>query len=69
VGIPLQAPLPQFYDLTNDYVIEFAAIDATTGDEVAGVLISNIAIQVDQVEGTPSALAVGPFMLVPGPGA
>ena len=44
MAAPLQAPLPQGYDLITNYQVVFTALDATTGDLVTGVLVSNAAI-------------------------
>lgn len=70
MGIPLQAPLPQGFDLGTNFQVVFSAIDPTTGDVVSDVVVSNAQIVASQIEGTPEELVtVGPFMLVPGPGA
>jgi hypothetical protein len=61
------ASMPLSLDLDSSWVIQWAAVDPTDGSDVSGVNVSNGAFIADQVSGTPEALAVGPFMLVPGP--
>jgi hypothetical protein len=64
----ISAALPPNMDLDASYVIEFAALDPTTGDPVTGVVVSNAYMLVTQLTpGTADALESGPFMLVPGP--
>jgi hypothetical protein len=67
---PLQGSIPADLDLPDGYTIEWAAIDAT-GADVAGVIVTNVSIfGTDLGTGTgPSGAPVGPYMLVPGPGA
>ncbi len=68
MAAPLKAGIPPDLDLTSAYVIEFAAIDPTTGAANTSVVVSAATLLVDQVSpGTASDLQVGPFMLVPGP--
>jgi hypothetical protein len=70
VAQKLQGTMPQEMDLEFTYTIEFAAVDPTTGANVAGVVISGGMLLVDQLTpGGADALAAGPFMLVPGPAA
>jgi hypothetical protein len=59
--------MPMSLDLDASWTLQWAAVDPVTGDAVSGVNVSNGAFIADQVSGTPEALAVGPFMLVPGP--
>jgi hypothetical protein len=68
--IPMEAGIPPDLDLDGGYTISFVAVSATTGAEVSGVVVSAAQLLVDNVgAGTDEELAVGPFMLVPGPGA
>ena len=54
-------------DVDTGYTIRFTAVDPTTGNVVAGVKISKASIYATLISvGEPP---VGPFMLVPGPGA
>lgn len=41
---PLIAPLPPDLDLPDGYIVTWAAIDATTGADVAGVVVSGVSI-------------------------
>lgn len=66
----IAAGMPGDMDLVAQYVIEFAALNPTTGAAVAGVKVSNaqllvMPVDVDDVVNLES----GPFMLVPGPQA
>lgn len=64
----ISASMPQNMHLDVTFVIEWAALDPTTGAPVSGVTVSNAAMLVsDLVNTNPQALATGPFMLVPGP--
>lgn len=58
-------------DLDNGCRIVFEAIDPASGNAVSGVSIVNAALWVTDLGGSgdAEALASGPFMLVPGPGA
>jgi hypothetical protein len=62
---PYIAPMPPYLDLGAGYQLQVSAVDPTTGDQVTGVTVSNFSIIVDNLGG--GDLAVGPFMLVPGP--
>jgi hypothetical protein len=67
---PLTVALPPNLVMTDGWVVTIAAVDATTGADVTGVTITEALIQVDNIGPTSdAALASGPFMLVPGPGA
>jgi hypothetical protein len=62
--------MAQGLDLPDGYVVEWSAIDAT-GADVAGVVVGNVSIfgtNLGGDAGTPNQL-LGPYMLVPGPGA
>lgn len=64
----LTGSMPDGMDLAFTYTIEWAALDPVTGDDVAGVVISEATMLVTQVSpGTAEDLVTGPFMLVPGP--
>lgn len=70
MAIPWTIALPPDHVLTGSYTVRITAIDAATGATVSGVNVSNVTLQVENLGPTPdSALAVGPFMLVPGPGS
>lgn len=66
----LTASMPEGMDLDGSYTLQWAALDPSTGADVAGVVVSQAAMLVTQVSpGTAEDLQVGPFMLVPGPEA
>lgn len=65
----LNVPMPQDYDLLSGWTLRVTAVDAT-GSTVSGVSASNFRIVADSpTSDTGRELAVGPFMLVPGPEA
>lgn len=59
----LTASLPDGLDLDQSYSVLFTAIDATTGDLIAGVNVSNASLIVHNVSG--GNLESGPFTVVP----
>jgi hypothetical protein len=64
----LTASIPLDLDLDGKYTIRFTAVDPETGAAVSDVNISGTQITCDNIGATSDAgLAVGPFMLVPGP--
>jgi hypothetical protein len=66
VPAPLQAPLPPYFTLDDSYTLSFTAQDPTDGSLVAGVIISNASLAVDNVVGG-AGNTVAPFpLLVPG---
>jgi hypothetical protein len=66
----LTASVPPGLDLVFNYTLEWAALDPDTGDDVAGVVISQATLLVNDFgAGGGAALAVGPFILVPGKGS
>jgi hypothetical protein len=65
---PFIQPLPPDLSLYAGCVIRVTAIDPTTGNTVAGVVLNNVSLFVTNlVGGSNDALAVGPFKLVTGP--
>jgi hypothetical protein len=70
VAQPLTVAFPPNLILTDGWLVTITAVDATTGDPVTGVKITEALMQVEVLEGAGgSALDSGPFMFVPGPGA
>jgi len=45
--------LPPFFTLSSGYVVRLTALDATTGNVVAGVVVSGASIDVDPGDTTP----------------
>lgn len=67
----LTAALAGDLDLPDGYQVVWAAIDPTTGADVSGVAVSGVSIfgtALGAGSGTQTG-QLGPFMLVPGPGA
>ena len=70
MSAPLTGPIPADLDLPDGYVVTWAAVDPTTGADVAGVVVSNVSIFGTRLgTGDSGTVNLGPFMLVPGPGA
>ena len=66
MAVAIRVPMPDDVIIGNGYSLFVSAQD-TSGAEVSGVKINNMAIECDALgSGT---LDFGPFMLVPGPGA
>lgn len=64
----LDVPMPVGLDLPAGWTVRVTAVDSF-GALVSGVNVSNMAIIADAPLGATDSLTVGPFMLVPGPGA
>lgn len=70
MAAPVIAGMPPSLDLDAGWQITLEALDPTTGNPVAGVTVANVSLMVRNLGGgAADQLAVGPFMLVPGPGA
>ena len=68
--LPVDAPLAPDLDLPDGYRVIFAALDPATGAPIANVVVTNVSIFGTLLgTATGSELTLGPFMLVPGPGA
>jgi hypothetical protein len=68
---PLTSPLPPDLDLPDGYIVTWAAIDALTGADVSGVVVSDVSIFGTALGSgfNQGGQVVGPYMLVPGPAA
>lgn len=65
----VNAPMPQDIDIVGGWKVRVTAVDSA-GAVVSGVNVSNMTIVADSpTSQTGVELAVGPFMLVPGPEA
>lgn len=69
MAAPVKCAMPDNVDINATYTLQISAQDAATGDEVSGVQFSNMSIEAVDLSGGGDLLAVGPYMLVPGPGA
>lgn len=66
---PLEAPMP-IVDIGPGMFLQFEARDPTSGGLVTGVEVSDVGIYGPNLgAGGAAALSLGPFMMVPGPGA
>jgi hypothetical protein len=65
MAAPMNAPLAPYFSLGAGYTVRFTALDATTGAEVAAVVISNATLSVDQAESQNFTLE--PITEMPGP--
>jgi hypothetical protein len=62
--------MPPLLDLPDGYTVVWAAVDPTTGADVAGVVVSGVSIFGTKLgTGVGATFPVGPYMLVPGPNA
>lgn len=69
VGPILDVPFPEELDLGDGWTLRVTALDPVTGAVVPGVNVSNVAIQVVDVNQVGSGgLETGEWLLVPGPG-
>lgn len=60
--------LPEDVVIGDGWIVEWDAVDPTTGNSVAGVVISQANVTAaDKSEATIEAVQPGPFMLLPGP--
>lgn len=68
---PLTAAMPPDLDLPDGYIVTWAAVDSTTGADVAGVKVTGVSLFGTTLgSGSDGAGGlIGPFMLVPGPAA
>lgn len=64
----IDVAMPPLLDLSAGWTIRVTAVDGT-GATVTAVNVSDMGIIADAPLGATDSLAVGPFMLVPGPGA
>jgi hypothetical protein len=71
MAVPQDAPLPPSLDLGPGWTLRVTALSTADGSVVSGVNVSNFGVTVGDAGGTidTGALAVGPYMLVPGPNA
>ena len=69
--VPLDAPLPPNLDLGPGFTLRVTALSTADGTVVSGVKVTNLGVELNDLDGTidTGGLAVGPFLLVPGPGA
>ena len=66
---PLDAGMPPDTVIGDGYTVRFTALDPTTGAVVSGVVVSEANVTGEDLSGGGGASDLGPFMLVPGPGA
>lgn len=65
--LPMKTGLPFGLDLPAGWKVRFTAVDASTGDVVPDVLVSNASIMATVVGGNVDELANEEWVLVPGP--
>lgn len=70
MAVPLDASMPEGLDLGPGFTLRVTALATSDGSVVSAVKVSNFSVLVQDVLGDGGAsLAVGPYMLVPGPNA
>jgi hypothetical protein len=65
----IDVALPDEIVIGDGWIVEWDAVDPTTGASVSGVVISDANVTADDVSAAGGAIDFGEFMLVPGPGA
>jgi hypothetical protein len=65
---PFEQALPPDMILGAGCIVRVTGIDPTTGNTVAGITVNNVVLGVDSATDDLSALQVGPWKLVTGPG-
>lgn len=63
MAAPYDTAMPANLDLGNGYTLRLTAVDPTTGAVVSGVTVSDLAILVATLEGTP--VSGGGFTVTP----
>lgn len=66
---PVVIGMPQEQDIGPTYTLRVTAIDPTSGNLVAGVVVNTVVLDVTLLKGTTDGLATGEWFLMPGPGA
>jgi len=71
MAVPMDAALPPDLDMGPGFTLRVTALSTTDGSVVTGVKVSNFGVLVGDAGGAIDLgnLVVGPFVLVPGPGA
>jgi len=71
MAVPQDAPLPPDLNLGPGWTLRVTALATSDGSVVSGVNVSNCGVILDDAGGSvdTGVLEVGPYMLVPGPGA
>lgn len=69
MALKIDVAMPENLDIGDGWVIEWAAVSTTDGSPVSGVKVSNANVTAADLSGGTAPDDVGPFMLVPGPGA
>lgn len=65
MSLPLKTGLPAGIEVSGDYIMRWRATDPTTGNDVSGVVVSNVSVYGTPLTGTPEAKE-GPYELIPG---
>ena len=63
MATPMKTAIPPSLDLDGNFVIQFTALDASTGAAVTSVSVSNASLLVDNVAG--GELGGGDFVVLP----
>lgn len=66
MAAPVDVPIPLGLVLANGYTVRFTALDATTGNVVSGVVISDASVQYDG-PAPPLPEAKNTAVFLPGP--
>ena len=63
--LPVKTGFPLGFVAPDGYVLKWRAVDPTTGDDVSGVAVSQVAIQADPVH-VPAGVKLQPVYEMPG---
>lgn len=65
----IDVALPEDVVIGDGWTVEWDAVDPNTGASVSGVIVSDANVTAADESAGGSSGPLGPFMLVPGPGA
>jgi hypothetical protein len=65
MAFPVKTGFPGNLQVADGYILRWRAVDPTTGNDVAGVVISNVAVQGYESGGV-TIQDQGPYELIPG---
>lgn len=67
--VPVSVSMPPEITAADGYVLRWRAVSPADGSDVANVTITAVTVQAADTPGAVAGEQLGPFMLVPGPGA
>ena len=68
--VKIDVAMPEDVEIGDGWVVEWAAVSPTDGSDVSGVTVTKTnVVAADVSDAVTEDEPLGPFMLVPGPGA